>query len=123
MDKKIVGVLYKGTQYGEVIGLAQTFPIRKETEKLVYPQYTSSSFDEGESIRYLHQIPKSELGDIRIEKTEASFRVYCCNLVGSDDELKALISKVRVAFEKEMDDRIKIAHKWAIEYKKVYGLE
>lgn len=121
MEKVIVGVRFTADYDGNVTSLACSFPIIKETDKMVYPDVRNTTFDGRATIGHLNQMRKAELGWVNKETHPNQFSFFGHDIVENYEQLNILISKVKSRMEAELLHRISITSKWRESYDRDSG--
>jgi hypothetical protein len=110
--RKLVGVIISVRENGSIEPLVSFFDIEKETEKMIYPKITRERFGDREAIRWLSQVRKAELGDISERSYQHQFSYQCHDVVETQEELIALIEKVKEKVRGNIEKRTKLNESW-----------
>jgi hypothetical protein len=121
MEKVIVGVKFTADYEGNVTSLACSFPIIKETDKMVYPDVRGTTSESRATIKYLSQMRKVDLGHVEGDTYSTYFSYFAHDVVENHEQLNILISKVKSKMEEELLRRISLTSKWKESYDRDSG--
>jgi hypothetical protein len=116
MEKTIVGILIEGGSKGQLNLKVEKFAIKKETGKMFFPEPKGGS---RETLRYLSQLRKAELGLIAVTEYADSFRLQTHNVFTDEEEVQRAIDKVLARAEEKIQERLNMVSGWKHNFESV----
>lgn len=110
--RTLVGIIVEAKNDGTILPTICQFPIENETAKMIYIDTRVLSFIHRRSIRSLSHINKNSLGKLSQDKYSASFHFQIHDVVENNEQVNALVEKIKSATEEELRKRVLVNKEW-----------